>query len=41
MGIINQPVYFLLVSVAGISLLFSPLVWILARRTARFLPDVE
>lgn len=40
MEIITQPVYFLLISVAGISLLLSPLVWILARRTARFLPQV-
>eukprot|EP00038_Savillea_parva_P029296 m.70162 g.70162 ORF g.70162 m.70162 type:complete len:850 (+) comp8628_c0_seq1:102-2651(+) len=40
MEIITQPVYFLLISVAGISLLLSPLVWILARRTARFLPKI-
>jgi Kef-type K+ transport system membrane component KefB len=40
MEIITQPVYFLLISVAGISLLLSPLVWIMARKTARFLPGI-
>eukprot|EP00041_Stephanoeca_diplocostata_P033660 m.1118132 g.1118132 ORF g.1118132 m.1118132 type:complete len:865 (+) comp24382_c1_seq3:350-2944(+) len=41
LGIIPQPVYFLLLTVGGISLLMSPGVWILARRTARILPDAN
>eukprot|EP00040_Diaphanoeca_grandis_P035486 m.223331 g.223331 ORF g.223331 m.223331 type:complete len:797 (-) comp33399_c0_seq1:132-2522(-) len=39
MGLISQPIYFLLVSVGGASLLLSPAVWVIGRKTMRYLPN--
>lgn len=41
MGFIPQSVYFLLVSVGGASLLLSPGIMVLARKTAKYLPSVN